>query len=272
MSISPQQKSNEPSRPASPAADALEMLSLDDEAFTPEETIKMKANYRKTSSWKGLKTHLSKAEMKIKSTFTDNFSKERNQGESINFFSPASDGTIISPIEISPGSEESNNSMDLDERIDKEKSDKITDIIKNIEELGSEIDKETTSRFDYDKKQNLKKVDFAEEIGTELEIQTSDGPRLFRPIDLDIHSKDTPIAPPRMRKDGPKRLERLFSVPNIKLDKSEQSRLLNLRKTSNIVDQKSNKNKGNFIRRFSKYLSRTSATLIFHVRCFRFDL
>lgn len=252
MSISPQPKSNESSRPASPATDALEMLSLDDEAITPEEAIKMKANYRKSSSWKSLKSQLSKAEMKIKNTFTENFSKERNQKETDTFFSPASDGTAISPIELSPDSVESFDASDLEERVNKEKADKIADIIKNIEELGSESDREIAPRYESDRKS--KKVEFLEEIEQESNFQTMDGTALCRPGDLAFHSKDTPIAPPRAKRDGSKRLERLFSVPNIKLDKADQSRLLNLRKTSNIVDQKSNKNKGNFIRRFSKYL------------------
>lgn len=255
MSISPQQKSNESSRPASPATDALEMLSLDDEAITPEEASKMKANYRKSSSWKSLKSQLSKAEMKIKNTFTENFSKERNQKETDTFFSPASEGTAISPIELSPDSVESFEATDLEERIVKEKTDKIADFIKNIEELGSEIDKEIAPS---DKKPNTKKVEFVEEIEQESNFETLGGSALSRPGDLDLHSKNTPIAPPRNKRDGSKRLERLFSVPNIKLDKADQSRLLNLRKTSNIVDQKSNKNKGNFIRRFSKYLFLTS--------------
>lgn len=250
MSISPQQKSNESSRPASPATDALEMLSLDDEGFTSEETTKMKANYRKSSSWKSLKNQLSKAEMKIKNTFTENFSKERSQRESAAFFSPASDGTAISPVELSPDSVESYDaSVDLEERIEKEKADKIADFIKNIEETGSEIEKELAPS---EKKPASKKVEFVEDTEKEVGFESWDGSGLSRPGDLDV-----PIAPPRKR-DGAKRLERLFSVPNIKLDKADQSRLLNLRKTSNITDQKSNKNKGNFIRRFSKYLFQTS--------------
>lgn len=251
MSISPQPKSNEPSRPASPAADALDMLSLDEEAFTPEETTKMKANYRKSSSWKGLKNQLSKAEMKIKKNLTDPFSKERRG--SVVFYGLASDGTMISPIELSPDSVEScQSSPDQEEPIEKEKMDKIADLMKNIEELGTAGDEETPSKFESDKKHVIKKVDFAEENCKKSSCLEGSGES--RPSDLNFQVNDVMIAPPRTKRDGSKRLERLFSVPNIKLDKTDQNRLLNLRKTSNIVDQKSNKSKGNFIRRFSKYI------------------
>lgn len=259
MSISPQPKSNETSRPASPAADALDMLSLDDEAITPEEAMKMKANNRKSSSWKGLKNQLSKAEMKIKNTFADPFSKERKG--SVVFYGLASDGTMISPVELSPDSVESYpSSLDQDEPVEKEKTDKIADLIKNIEELGS-VGEEIPTKFESDKKHVLKKVDFAEEISKKSSCQIMEDSRVSRPSDLNYEVNDVPIVPPRMKRDGSKRLERLFSVPNIKLDKADQSRLLNLRKTSNIIDQKSNKNKGNFIRRFSKYLFLTCKLL-----------
>jgi hypothetical protein len=256
MSISPQPKSNEPSRPASPAADALEVLSLDEEAISPEEASKMKANQRKSSSWKGLKSQLSRAEMKIKSTFTEPFAKERKG--SVIFYQSAADGTLLSPVELSPESVESGSSSpDQDVYAEREKNEKIADLIKNIEELGSECDnavpKATNSAAaGNDKKEStVKRVDFVEEPCKKVSMSTIEGAGISRPTELSF--SDMPVAPPRMKKDGSKRLERLLSVPNLKLNRQDQNRLFNLRKTSNIVDQKSNKNKGNFIRRFSKY-------------------
>lgn len=237
MSISPQPKSNETSRPASPAADALESLSLDEEAISPEEAIKMKANHRKSSSWKGLKNQLSRAEMKIKSTFTEPFTKERKG--SVIFYGTAAEGTLLSPVELSPDSVESGaSSPDQDEKFEK-----ISDLIKNIEELGSECDNVAPKAS--------KRVEFLEEPFKKANVSSIEGAGISRPTELSFG--DAPLAPPRTKKDGSKRLERLLSVPNLKLNRQDQNRLLNLRKTSNIVDQKSNKNKGNFIRRFSKY-------------------
>lgn len=243
MSISPQPKSNEPSRPASPATDALEVLSLDEEAISPEEASRMKANsQRKGSSWKGLKNQLSKAEMKIKSTFTEPFGRERKG--SVIFYGSATDGTAMSPVELSPDSVESGSSSpDQDE-----KTEKLADLIKNIEDLGSECDNVSkgTSSSGHEKK----RVDFVEEPCKKVSVSAIEGAGISRPTDLSFRTSEVPMPPPRTK---PKRLERLLSVPNLKLNKQDQNRLLNLRKTSNIVDQKSNKNKGNFIRRFSKY-------------------
>lgn len=247
MSISPQPKSNEPSRPASPAADALEALSLDEEAISPEEASKMKANHRKSSSWKGLKSQLSKAEMKIKSTFTEPFAKERKG--SVIFYGSAAEGTLVSPLEHSPDSVESGLSTPEQD----EKTEKIADLIKNIEELGSECDNiaQKTSNSvaaGGEKKESVKRVEFVEEPCKKVATSSVEGAGISRPTELSFG--DAPIAPPRLKKDG-KRLDRLLSVPNLMLNRQDQNRLLNLRKTSNI--EKSNKNKGNFIRRFSKY-------------------
>lgn len=256
MSISPQPKSNEPSRPVSPATDALEVLSLDEEAISPEEASKMKANnYRKSSSWKGLKNQLSKAEMKIKSTFTEPFAKERKG--SVIFYGSAAEGTAVSPTELSPDSVESGPPTPVeDENGDKDKTEKIADLIKNIEDLGSECDKElqASKGTNSDKKDSIvKRVDFVEEPCKKVSMSAIEGAGISRPTDLSFRASEAPVAPPRTKKEGSKRLERLLSVPNLRLNRQDQNRLLNLRKTSNIVDQKSNKNKGNFIRRFSKY-------------------
>lgn len=261
MSISPlPPKSNEPSRPASPAADALEILSLDEEAISPgEEVMRMKANsQRKTSSWKGFKSHFTKAEAKIKSTFSDSLTKERK----------AVDGTIISPVELSPDSvEESAPSSSPDDDEKTEKIQEMSELIKNIEELGAECDKEMPSKVTnnsviIDKKD--RRVDFAveEPLCRKGSVQQNEGAGISRPTELSFSKNDAPTAPPRVKKD--KRLERLLSVPNIKLNKQDQNRLLNLRKTSNVekssapstssASSSGNKNKsGNFMRRFSKY-------------------
>lgn len=261
MSISPQAKSNEVSRPASPATDALEVISLDDEAISPsEDAQRMKSNLgRKTSSWKDFKA---KAEMKIKSTFGDSFSKERK----------AVDGTAVSPTEISPDSVESGSSTPDDERCEK-----VAELLKNIEDLGAECDREvviaststtaaTTPTPTTPKASNNiiekkdKRVDFVEEPCRKVSFPVVEGAGASRPRDLAFSGdSNAPLAPPRLKKE--KRLERLLSVPNIKLNKQDQNRLLNLRKSSNVLEQKSTspasssaaKNKGNFMRRFSKY-------------------
>lgn len=263
---SPQPKSNEPSRPASPATDALEVISLDEEAISPsEDAQRMKANNRKTSSWKGFKSQFSKAELKIKNTFGDSFSKERK----------AIDGTIISPMELSPDSVELSPSTP-----DDEKQENIANLIKNIEELGAECDKElaaTPPKMTSVSDKKDKRVDFVEEPFRKISMQPIEGAGISRPTDLSFGSSSGssslgPIAPPRVKKE--KRLERLMSVPNIKINKQDQNRLLNLRKTSNVVvtEQRPSssssvgtpataiqpntaamKNKGNFMRRFSKY-------------------
>lgn len=267
MSISPQPKSNEPSRPVSPAADALEALSLDEEAISPEEASKMKANHRKSSSWKGLKNQLSKAEMKIKSTFTEPFAKERKG--SVIFYGSAAEGTLISPIELSPDSVESGppSPSDQEESGEQEKADQIADLIKNIEDLGAECDKELLAPKDK-RDSAVKRVEFVEEPCKKVSMSAIEGARISRPTELSFG--DMPIAPPRTKRDPSKRLERLLSVPNMRLNKQDQNRLLNLRKTSNAVDQKSNKNKGNFIRRFSKYQFQSFNS---HTQeCFVFDL
>lgn len=250
ISISPQPKSNEPSRPASPATDALDILSLDDEAISPsEEAQRMKANNRKTSSWKGFKSQLrSKAEIKIKSTFGETFSKERK----------AVDGTIISPTELSPESVESDPSTP-----DDDKSEKLANLIKNIEELGAECDKEMHStKVTNTNDKRDKRVDFVEDPCRKINLHSNEGAGISRPTELSFGSGSiAPTAPPRIKKE--RRLERLLSVPNIKINKQDQNRLLNLRKVSIVAEQRSSsgattatastKNKGNFMRRFSKY-------------------
>lgn len=256
-SISPQPKSNEPSRPASPAADALEVLSLDDEAITPEEASKMKANHRKSSSWKGFKNQLSKAEMKIKNTLRKG--------------SVVMEGTALSPSEFSPESVESDPPTPTPEQDeeDGEKIENLSELIKNIEELGSECDKAmqtsaTKSEFtstqmstSSNASTSTKRVDF-EEPCKKVSMSAIEGARISRPNELSLESAEhdnfMPIAPPRSKKDGSKRLERLLSVPNLKLNRQDQARLLNLR-NKGANDQKSvtNKPKGNFMRRFSKY-------------------
>lgn len=246
MSISPQPKSNEPSRPASPAADALEVLSLDDEAITPEEASRMKANHRKSSSWKGFKNQLTKAEMKIKNTLRKG--------------SVVMEGTALSPSEFSPESIESNPTTPENEDNER-KIERMSDLIKNIEELGNEFgDKElqTSAAFattNTTTTTTTKRVDFVEEpCLKKVSMSAIEGARISRPIELSLEtSSSSPMAPPRTKKDGSKRLERLRSVPNLMLNRQDQTRLLNIRKGAN-VEQKSNpKNKGNFMRRFSKY-------------------
>lgn len=246
MSVSPQPKSNQSSRPASPAADALEVLSLDDEAISPCEDAQRKSNItRKTSSWKGFKSHISKA---AKSTFGESFTKDRK----------AVDGTAVSPTELSPDSVESGPESTSDEN---DKTEKISELIRNIEELGTECDREAvavtpTKTPNSDKK----RVDFIEEPSRKISYPVVEGAGASRPTELAFNrDSSSPQAPPRLKKE--KRLERLLSVPNIKLNKQDQNRLLNLRKTSNVLEQKQSppvqpaiaKNKGNFMRRFSKY-------------------
>lgn len=278
MSISPM-KSNEPSRPASPAADALEVLSSNEEAITPEEAIKMQANQsrRKSSSWKGFKRQLTKAEMKIKSTFSEASSSKDRKG-SIFFYGPT-EGTPLSPVEISPDSVESSPSSPEPGDVDEfEKAEKIAQLIKNIEELGADLDSpndkdenkgsnqesETSSIVKSDdsgeKKEKMrsistphgpvpmKRVEFIEESFKKVNVTPIEGAFMSRPTELSLEDENAPLRPPRTKKDS-QRTDRLLSVPNIKLNKQQLS---NLRKPSTSA-AKADKNKGNFMRRFSKY-------------------
>jgi hypothetical protein len=250
MSISPQPKSNEPSRPPSPAADALEVLSLDDEAITPEEANRMKANHRKSSSWKGFKNQLTKAEMKIKNTLRKG--------------SVVMEGTALSPSEFSPESIDSNPTTPENEENEK-KIERMSELIKNIEELGNEyVDKEllqtsavtnnNTNNNSNRKEFTTKRVDFIEEPCKKVSMSAIEGANVSRPNELSLETSSmSPIAPPRMKKDGSKRLERLRSVPNLMLNRQDQTRLQNIRKGANIEHKSITKNKGNFMRRFSKY-------------------
>ena len=276
MSISPM-KSNEPSRPASPATDALEILSSNEETITPEEASQIQANQlrRKSSSWKGFKRQLTKAEMKIKSTFGEASSSKDRKG-SVFFYGPT-EGTPLSPVEISPDSVESNPSSP-EPGDELEKSEKIALLIKNIEELGADLDS-SNDKDEYEgsnqesetinivksddsgeKKEKMrsvstphgpapmKRVEFIEEAFKKVNVTPIEGAFMSRPTELSLEDKNAPLRPPRTKKDS-QRTDRLLSVPNIKLNKQQLS---NLRKPSTSA-AKADKNKGNFMRRFSKY-------------------
>ena len=236
----------------SPAAEALEVLSSNEDAISPEEGSKMQAAQcrRKSSSWKGfsLKRQLSKAEMKIKSTFRDGNGKESSRKGSIFHYGPT-DGTPLSPVEISPESIESNpSSPDQESYMSQQKAEKIADLIKNIEELGAELETPDESNPDTksilssnqgsdtgksddssEKKEKVrsvstphppmqKKVEFHEEIFKKVSAPIVEGGAASRPSELrlDEDDEDIPMRPPRTKsgRDG-----RLLSVPNIKLNK-----------------------------------------------------
>lgn len=294
MSSSPQ-KSNETSRPVSPAADALEVLSANEDAISPEESSKMQAAQcrRKSSSWKGfsLKRQLSKAEMKIKSTFRDGNGKESSRKGSIFYHGPT-EGTPLSPVEISPESIESDpSSPDQESYMSQHKADKIADLIKNIEELGTDLDtaeepnpdtksvlssnqgSETGKSDDSSEKKErmrsistphgpmqTKRVEFHEDIFKKVSAPILEGGAASRPSDLSLEEEDeeeVPIRPPRTKTTRGGRGDRQLSVPNIKLNKQDMTKLRDLRKPSIVGNAtggaKSERSKSTFIRRFSKY-------------------
>lgn len=292
MSSSPQ-KSNETSRPASPAADALEVLSANEDAISPEESSKMQAAQcrRKSSSWKGfsLKRQLSKAEMKIKSTFRDGNGKESSRKGSIFYHGPT-EGTPLSPVEISPESIESDpSSPDQESYMSQQKAEKIADLIKNIEELGTEVDTSEepnpesksvlssnqgsdTGKSDdsSEKKEKVrsistphapmqtKRVEFHEDIFKKVSAPILEGGAVSRPSELSLEEEEeeVPIRPPRTKPNRGGRGDRQLSVPNIKLNKQDMTKLRDLRKPStagNVTGGKTERSKSTFIRRFSKY-------------------
>ncbi len=199
------------------------------------------------------------------------------------------EGTPLSPVEVSPITTSHSASSDTD------KSDFIAelekDIVQSIDELNvkkaitpdsrdvtannsDDPESEPSSLNDYQQQshaprsilqsvdmkpkrlsqpQNLlsKKVDFSEETVVRSLATNVDGSRMSRPSELPLFDENgQPILPPRGKKKD-NRDKRLLSVPNIKFTRQESTNLKDLRPRSD-KDQGSSF-AGNIMRRFSKY-------------------
>lgn len=143
------------SRPPSPANEANEECSTptDDGNISQDERVKIEAAQcrRKSSAWKGfnLKRRLSRVNLKLTSTFGDGGGSsgtgQKKRSASIFYHGPT-DGTPLSPVEISPESIESSNTPDETE----DKSDYLADLEKNIVQSLSDIESKTPSEHNPD--------------------------------------------------------------------------------------------------------------------------
>lgn len=206
------------------------------------------------------------------------------------------EGTPLSPVEVSPITTSNSTSSDTDQ-----KSDFIAelekDIVQSIDELhvkkpitpdsrdatannSDDPESEPSSLNDFQHQshaprsilqsvdvkpkkmslpQNLpsKKVDFSEETVVRSLAANCEGSRMSRPSELPLFDENgQPILPPRGKKKD-NRDKRLLSVPNIKFTRQESTKLKDLRARSE-KDQGSSF-AGNIMRRFSKYQLRDVA-------------
>ncbi|XP_037026071.1 syntaxin-binding protein 5 isoform X4 [Bradysia coprophila] len=279
------------SRPPSPANEAQE----NDDILTPEEDEQYTAIAqcrRKSSSWSRfkLKRQLTKVNMMLTNTFSEAGSSGTNattKRGSIFHHGPT-DGTPLSPVEVSPITTSHSTSSDTD------RSDFVADIekdiVQSIDELSvkkpitpesrdvtannsDDAESEPSSLIDYQQQshnprsilqtvdmkprkasqpQNLpsKKVDFSEETVVRSLATNCEGSRMSRPSDLPLFDENgQPILPPRGKKKD-NRDKRLLSVPNIKFTRQESTKLKDLR-ARNEKDQGSSF-AGNIMRRFSR--------------------
>lgn len=143
------------SRPPSPANEANEECATptDESNITQEERVKIEAAQcrRKSSAWKGfnLKRRLSKVNLRLTNTFGDGSGSsgtgKKTRSASIFYHGPT-DGTKLSPVEISPESIESSITPDETE----DKSDYLADLEKNIVQSLSDIESKTPSEHNPD--------------------------------------------------------------------------------------------------------------------------
>lgn len=292
------------SRPPSPANEAQE----NDDILSPEEEEQYTAIAqcrRKSSSWSRfkLKRQLTKVNMMLTNTFSEAGSSGSNattKRGSIFHHGPT-EGTPLSPVEVSPIATSHSTSSDTD------RSDFIADIekdiVQSIDELSAkkpitpdsrdatannsdDAESEPSSLVDCQQQshtprsilqsvdmkprkvsqpQNLpsKKVDFSEETVVRSLATNCEGSRMSRPSELPLFDENgQPILPPRGKKKD-NRDKRLLSVPNIKFNRQESTKLKDLRARSE-KDQGSSF-AGNIIRRFSKYQLRAVLQLLYCV-------
>lgn len=201
------------------------------------------------------------------------------------------EGTPLSPVEVSPITTSQSTSSETD------KSDFISelekDIVHSIDDVhakklpitpdsrdvtadnSDDPESEPSSLIDYQHQQSqaprsilqsvdlkpkrlsqpqalpLKKVDFSEETVVRSVAGNCEGSRMSRPSELPLFDENgQPILPPRGKKKD-SRDKRLLSVPNIKFNRLESTKLKDLR-ARNEKDQGSSF-AGNIMRRFSKY-------------------
>lgn len=251
-------------RSASPAAveEAQEALSPNEDE--DDESKKMAQSRRKSSIWKkalNIKKRISKVNMA--------FSDDGNR------FGPT-DGTPLSPIEVSPTTVEMpgyvsaqslpntsasdldsiersivqqlaelNANSDFEERSDNDENDTA------VEQRRSSVDPDAEwKRRVMSQPQCLqtRRSDVSDELVMKVTVANSEGARQSRPSDLPLFDDNgRPIPPPRTHSS---RNQRLLSVPNIKYNRSisENARTKSRKEPISIA--------ANLMRRFSKYLLR----------------
>lgn len=246
-------------RPASPAVEeAQEALSPNEDE--DEESKKMAQTRRKSSIWKkalNIKKRISKVNM----AFSD-------EGQR---FGPT-DGTPLSPIEVSPTTVElpSYVSASLPNTTADDLDNIERSIVQSLSELNANsdiddrsddsdtvIERRSSMDPDADWKRRImsqpqclqtRRSDISDELVMKVSSANLEGARQSRPSDLPLFDDNgRPIPPPRTHSN---RNQRLLSVPNIKYNRSisENTRTKSRKEPISIA--------ANLMRRFSKYLLR----------------
>lgn len=246
-------------RSASPAIEeAQEALSPNEDE--EEESKKIAAARRKSSIWKkalNIKKRISKVNMA--------FSDETQR------FGPT-EGTPLSPIEVSPTTVEMPGCVSLPNTSSSDIDNIERSIVQSLAELNANSDADERSDNDENdgararrssmdpdaewKKRIMsqpqclqtRRSDVSDELVIKVSASSLEGARQSRPSDLPLFDDNgRPIPPPRTHAN---RNQRLLSVPNIKYNRSisETTRSKSRKEPISIA--------ANLMRRFSKYLLR----------------
>lgn len=253
-------------RPASPVEEAQEAFSPNED--DDDDMKKMAQSRRKSSIWKkalNIKKRISKVNM----SFGDGVQPR---------FGPT-DGTPLSPIEVSPTTVEAPSTEDLTQRERAEMEAIERSIVQNLAALNANSDYEERSDDDnagdnsdsnmvVERRQSMdpdaewkkrvmtqpqslqtRRSDASEELAMRVSTGSYvEGSRQSRPSELSLFDEcGRPIPPPRAHAN---RNQRLLSVPNIKYNRSisENTRIKTRKEPISIA--------ANLMRRFSKYLLR----------------
>lgn len=246
-------------RPASPVEEAQEAFSPNEDE--DDDYKKLAQSRRKSSIWKkalNIKKRISKVNMSL--------------GDGVQPRFGPTEGTPLSPIEVSPTTVEAPPNDDLTQRTE---SDAIAQNLANLnmnsdneerpdDDNGGESDSNSTverrqsvdpdaewKRRIMTQPQSLqtRRSDASEELAVRMAAASSlEGSRQSRPSELSLFDEcGRPIPPPRGQTN---RNQRLLSVPNIKYNRSisENARIKSRKEPISIA--------ANLMRRFSKYLLR----------------
>lgn len=263
-------------RPSSPAEEAEEALTPTDDddckkSLASSTSATTPQGRRKSSVWKKALNIKKQMKMKI--------------GEGVRrgsvFFGPT-DGTPLSPVEMSPETSphgdsdrmksdyvqqleneivQSLNDLEVAMAMNKGNEESIASTVTNSDQESECDTPERRSSVDPDaewKKRIIsqpqylqtRRSDVSEELAVRASAQSNvEGARQSRPSDLPLFDEHgRPIAPPRQRPND-SRNQRLLSVPNIKYNRTGD----NVR--SKVGTKKDSSFAGNLMRRFSKYFT-----------------